>query len=310
MDWYFISQTSPGSLDWDLGVAVAHKLQEQGGGVFAKGLGQGFKRAPRFRAGSALTVGCGWGQRGQILLTTHVIEGQAPIARFRLVLTTNPGLSSGDWPDSVQYLPYPIDPVFYETEDSGSVFEVTAQLRLEHRPRLVFGGNYHDGAGLTTLLTTAKQVLKQQGELVLLNGLKFRDQLAPVVQRLNLAGVAIFAPPLAPDLESAIMHSADLYIDPTRGGELPANTLKSLAARLPVVMWRDSLGAQMSQGAVLMVEPDRPEVWPDAISEGLDNGRLRERMMERGWEALKAHHSERVAEQFMLSARKRGLTRE
>ncbi len=303
MRWHFIGNDAVESPDGQLGVQMATAIAALGQEVYASGLGRGFKLAPRFFGGSRLTVGCGLGRRGQILLTTRRVES---LHGYQYLVTTDsktPFLFAS-W---AKYVPYPVDPVYFHTGDNGSVFDVTRQLHLENRPRLVFGGNYQDGEGLSLLLTTTRQVIKQQGELILLNGLRFRNQLAPVVQHLGMVDLVIFAPPLSTAMEAALFHSADLYLDPTHGGPTSVSLLKALAAGLPAVTW-DTLELQETTGgATLLVDSDRGEVWPEAIREALQNERLRERMIERGLAIIKPHDSRQVGIQLIESAEKWGF---
>ncbi|MCL5971312.1 MAG: glycosyltransferase [Firmicutes bacterium] len=303
MRWHFIGNDAVESPDGQLGVQMAVAVAGLGQEVYVNGLGRGFKPAPRLFAGPRLTVGCGPGRRGQILLTTRRVEN---LHGFQYLVTTDPKtpLLSAPW---TKYLPYPVDPLYFETWDNGSVFDVTSQLHLEHRPRLIFGGNYQDGAGFSMLLTTARQVIKHQGELILLNGLSLRSQLAPVVQHLGLVDVVIFAPPLSTAMESALFHSADLYLDPTDSGPIPVSLLKALAAGLPAVTWNTLELQEIAGGATLLVDSERGEVWPDAIREALENERLRERMIERGLAVIEPHNSRKVGALLIECAEQWGI---
>lgn len=303
MRWYFIGNDAVESPDGQLGIQMASAVADLGQEVYASGLGRGFKPAPRFFGGSRITVGCGQGRRGQILLTTRRVER---LHGYQYLVTTDPAIASVSEPWA-KYLPYPVDPLYFDNRDSGSVFDVTRQLHLEHRPRLVFGGNYQDGSGLSVLLTTARQVINHQGELILLNGLPLRPQLAPVIQHLGLVDVVIFAPLLTAAMEAALLHSADLYVDPTDSGPNFGHLLKALAAGLPAVTWNSREVQEITGGATLLVDRDRGEVWPDAAREGLENERLRERMIERGLAVIGQHNSRRVGAQLIEWAKKWGL---
>lgn len=303
--WFFVTNEPKFSTDWELGFSLAGWLQHAGHEVSSRGFGSALPKAP---------VWMPWNQAQKILLgyrgeARYVLTSRDPRllsvkSAVAQIITTNPAATLDATEISTAYLPYPIADEYFEMNTMAAVFEMTRRFRLEHRPRVVFGGDYHDGAGLSVLFSAARTVLHGQGELVLLNGLAYRDRLAPVVKTLGLEEVAIFLPPLSAREESAIFHSADLYVEPSSKPEwFPVAALRAMAARLPIVAWETSLMTALSNRGALMVAPDRDDAWASAMTEALENQPLRERMMERTTQGgIDSHRLSVVGKNFLQMA--------
>lgn len=196
-------------------------------------------------------------------------------------------------------LPYPIPPEYFAPGDGALVFEAARRFHLEERPRLVYGGRYDNGRRLTRLLALARQVLAGGGELILLDSAPFRPSLAPVVAHLGLAERVVFLPPLPDDLMAGIFHGADLFLMDDGEADLPIWAHFATAAGLPIVGEPSPVLEAMTGRSLLAVTEE--EAWANAVTEALDNGRLRERMIERATEHAKACHRD-VASQKWLQA--------
>ena len=298
--WVFITHEPDFSADWDLGLSLAEWLLHEGDAVSARGFGAALPRASRWLPGhrdSPILVG----PRGK---ARRVLTARDPaLSSFsgpvEQIITTNPTVALDTAVIPATYLPYPVGDEYFETDTMAAIFEMTRIFRLEHRPRVVFVGDYGDGAGLSVLFAAARTVLRSQGELVLLNGLGFRDQLAPVVKTLGLEEVVIFLPRLSAREESAIFNSADLCVDPsTNPAWFPAAALRAMATRLPIVAWETPLMTALSDRGALLVDPQRDDAWAPAMKEAMENQPLRERMMERARTAMDLHRMRVVGNKF------------
>lgn len=302
--WFFITHEPEFSTDWEMGFSLAGWLQDAGYAVATRGFGAALPRASRWIP---------WHQEPKILVgrpgkARYVLTSRDPglesfTGPVEQIITTNPTVTFDHTVIPTVYLPYPVADEYFETDTMAAIFEMTRTLRLEHRPRVVFGGDYGDGAGLSVLFAAARAVLKGRGELILLNGLLYRDHLAPVVKTLGLEEVAIFLPRLSAREESAIFHSADLYVDPSNKPEwFPAASLRAMAAGLPIVAWETPLITALSNRGALVVAPRRDDAWAPAMQEALENGPLRERMMQRTRDAMDLHRMRVVGNRFLQMA--------
>ncbi len=296
-------------MDWTLGLTLAEWLDHEGFRVLTRGFGSQLGRAPRWDV---------FGQGPQVLAglrghAAHVLTSRDPsYARFQesslQIISTHPLANPRKPGDRIVYLAYPVPEEYFEEDTMKAVFDVTRRFRLEHRPRVVFAGDYTDGAGLSTLFQAVRTVLRGQGELILLNGREYRDQLAPVIKTLGLEEVAIFLPRLTDREESGIFHSADVYVDPSHDSEwFPVGALRAMASRLPIVAWETPLMTSLSNRGALMVSPGRDDAWAPAISEALGNEPLRERMMERTRTAMADHRLAIVGNTFLQLASQWGV---
>lgn len=185
--------------------------------------------------------------------------------------------------ERISFWPFPIPDAFFAPGDGVWVHRVTEQLRLHHRPRLVYAGRYRDGAGLSRLFEICRSFLSRDGELILLDGLSHRAALAPVVHSLRLAERVIFAPPLSEEQTAGIFHGADLLIDPDLLTSYPYWMSYAQAAGLPTVALDGFWTRYASGRAALLVDPKRPDAWTPAVEEALTNTRLRESMIARAF---------------------------
>ncbi len=304
MRWHFVTHEPEYSPDWILGFTLAEWLYQQGYPVSAKGYGARFARTRLWGgSGSGPEVLAGLRGRSRYVLTSGDPSQHRFQSSIEQIVTTHPLVQVDQLVIPASHLAYPVPEEFFETDSMAAVFQVTREFRLEHRPRVVFGGNYGDGAGLSILFQVARTLLRGQGELILLNGYPHRDQLAPVVKSLGLEEVVIFLPRLGHREESAIFHSADLYVDPThRPDSFPVGALRAMASNLPVVTWETPLMTALANRGALMVAPNRDDAWAPAIREALDNEPLRERMIERTLSAMAAHRVPVVGQAFLQIA--------
>lgn len=303
MQWLFVTREPEYTPDWILGMSLAEWLRHEGYGVSAKGYGANLGRAPfwrGFRSGPAIVVGLR-GEASYVLTSRNPLE-HPPQGPVKQIMTTYPLVHSKS-DAKVVYLPYPVSEEYFERNTMAAVFQVTREFRLEHRPRVVFGGDYDDGAGISILFHMARSLLRSQGELILLNGHPRRAQWAPIIKRLGLEGVVIFLPRLHPREETAIFHSADVYVDPTTGSDsFPIGALRAMASGLPIVTWETPLMTALSNRGALMVSTGRDEAWVPAVREALENQSLRERMIMRSWNGITTHRLASVGEAFLQIA--------
>lgn len=184
--------------------------------------------------------------------------------------------------DRVAVLPFPVPDEAYAPGHGKVIFDVAQRLRLERRPRLLYGGSYHDGRALTLTLNAAKELLYHDGEMIMIHGVEARPQLAPIVKKMGLSERVIFTPILPEADILGLLHNADVLIIPDGGVEYSLWAHYAMAAGLPTVM-TDTLSARSASArSALMVDSRRDDAWPDAIRDALTNGVLRERMMQRG----------------------------
>lgn len=209
--------------------------------------------------------------------------------RAGLLESQDPGASP------VHVIAYPVPDPFFRRGDARWAFEVTRRLHLERRPRIVYAGALEDGRGLTHILDSARAILAHDGELVLLNGLRVRAALAPVVGHLGLAGAVVFAPPLTSEELAGLFLGADALVSPELSHDYPYWLLYAAVAGLPSVALDSDVARRASNRAALMVRPDRPDAWPEAIRAALEHRALREQMMARGLAIAPRHHVREVA---------------
>jgi glycosyltransferase involved in cell wall biosynthesis len=169
------------------------------------------------------------------------------------------------------------------------VFGLNQKLRLTERPRILYLGGYTDGSGVSTFLNAMRSVLGGAGEAVLINGAEHRHQLAPVVAHLRLSGQVVFAPPLGANELSALYQSADLLVYSERHAQWLFGLLDVYANGLPVILADTPLSRNFVGYPTLLVDPEQPDIWPEAVREGLENGRLREKLIGRGLDFTALH---------------------
>lgn len=201
-------------------------------------------------------------------------------------------------PGSASFLRMPA----YAPESFGldaNVFTVTRDLRLSERPRILYLGSYGDGAGLSIFFAAMKSVLAYQGEAVLLGGLDYRDRLAPVVAKLNLASKIIFAPSLTARQLSGLYRSADILVCPDRDTRAMYRLIDVYAHGLPVIL-RDMETVRQTWGyPALLVEDNDTGSWVQAIQEAIQNSRLREELIRRAVEFAEPHRESSVASPWL-----------
>lgn len=200
-------------------------------------------------------------------------------------------------PQTVHVLPLPIPDQFYAPGDRALVWDATQSLRLEERPRIVYAGSYTDGSEMSHVLDAASRLLVSGGELLLLDGLPLRARLAPVVHHLGLADKVIFTPTLTMDLLAGVYHGADILIGGNADRLFPVAAHYAMAAGLPVIGWHTPLMEDLTGRGALFVHNDK--MWKEAIVEVLENGRIRERMIERGLAYAKERHLRDVADTWL-----------
>ncbi|MDA8192630.1 MAG: hypothetical protein M0Z53_01340 [Thermaerobacter sp.] len=201
------------------------------------------------------------------------------------------------WGIDPHCLRIPIPEVYFAPGDASLVYDAVRTLRLEQRPRLVYAGGYENGRRLTAVLGAARAVLGGRGELVLVDGLAVRGRLAPVVHHLGMAEQVIFAPTLSDAMMAGLLHGADAIVAGVGTPKLPLLAHYATAAAVPIVGWQDPMLEQWAGGSVLAVHQE--SAWEPAIAEILENGRLRERMMERAQRYAAKRHAAVVAVEWL-----------
>jgi glycosyltransferase involved in cell wall biosynthesis len=191
--------------------------------------------------------------------------------------------AEADGMDAVTVLPLPLPPAIADPERRArAAFAVAREFRLENRPRIVYAGPM-DGPGMTRALHLAGHALPPgDGELVLVGGQAQRTALAPAVHNLRLSEVVVFLPPLDDDDYGGLIAGADVLIAPGLPAEYPIELLWAAAVGLPMVALDHPLYRLASGDAALLVQPHRDDAWPAAVTEALNAGRRREKMMALG----------------------------
>lgn len=196
-------------------------------------------------------------------------------------------------------IPYPIPEMFYAPGDQSLVFEVTRTLRLESRPRLISFGPFREGRGVTRMLSMAQSVLGMGGELILVDSLDSREALAPVVKHLRLSEQIIFTPPLSMEKAAGLLHNADALIAAEEPSQYPYWLNWAAAAGLPMVAIQHPGHRSASGGSALLLELDQDHRWAEAVTEVLTNQRLRERMIQRGFDYARGRKQSEVLMQWV-----------
>jgi glycosyltransferase involved in cell wall biosynthesis len=178
-------------------------------------------------------------------------------------------------------LPRIVPACFFPPGDGADVFGTTRRYHLEARPRLVVLPPYQSGPRLTQLLQVAQRLAARGGEMVLLEGLSARENLAPLVGRLGLAEYLVFLPELTPAQVAGVLMGADVVL--VLDGERVPRMLASwaLAVGNPLVVDYQAAAATVLGGAALWVYSAAVEVWVAAVERALDDGRVREELTRR-----------------------------
>lgn len=179
-------------------------------------------------------------------------------------------------PSSQVCLPAAIPDQFFPPGTGADVFGVTRRLHLEERPRWLYLGGYGSGRDLTTLFTVAKGLLGGQGELVLVEGLSYRAQLAPLIKNLRLSERVVLAPSLTLAELSGITAGVDVILAMSNPYRLELSW--SMAAGVPIIaLATDANQAILGQSALYMDDLD-PTNWSDAVNQSLSSDALREEL--------------------------------
>lgn len=203
----------------------------------------------------------------------------------------------GDWAAKVVVLPFPVPEPLYDWDDTRAVVDVNERYHLEARPRVLAAADWERGQGLTRLLPLVRDVLRRDGELVLLGALPHRERIAPLVAHLGLAEWVVLLPRVSAREAAGLLHGADLLVQAEDDG-FPHWLGWAAAAGLPAVALDGPAAREASGHAALVVDPARADAFPAAVGESLTNQRVRERQIQRGREAAATMHLSHVAERW------------
>lgn len=185
-------------------------------------------------------------------------------------------------PSEVEVFPFPVLSSFYAPGDLGAVFRVTRRFHLEDRPRVVMFGSLTDGPGLSRALTAMADPSGPGGELVLLDGIRIRAELAPVVHRLGLVGRIVFLPALDPADTAGVLLGADLAICPEAAQTFPFWIPWCHAAGVPVVAVDTPVTRHAAGAAALLVDGAREGALVQAMRDVLGHEALHRELLRRG----------------------------
>ncbi|MHC5538645.1 glycosyltransferase family 4 protein [Singulisphaera rosea] len=139
------------------------------------------------------------------------------------------------------------------------------------RPRVVFTGRLHPQKNLDVLLEAWPQVASRTtANLILIGQGPERDRLTAKVQALGISGRVQFTGAL-PDPADAL-RAADVFVLPSVAEGMSNSLLEAMSTGLPCLA--TNIGGNtdlLKDGVGILVEPDRPQEWTDALIEVLEN---------------------------------------
>lgn len=208
------------------------------------------------------------------------------------------------------FLPRLVPEVFFPPGDGADTFGVTRRLHLESRPRIVYLGRYDRGIVVTELLQLLTRLFTMSGEAVLWEGLAARDGLAPVVKRLRLSEMVIFAPPLSEAEAAGLLLGADLILVGDTDASLKLPVTWAMASGNPIVARHTPENEALLGSAALWIYQDDVEVWVDAVTTALQSQPVRDELAHRQWQVTQGWRLTSAAVQWQqaLTAIERGPT--
>lgn len=139
------------------------------------------------------------------------------------------------------------------------------EAELLPRPRVVFTGRLHPQKNLDLLLEAWPQVAQRTAaNLILIGQGPERDRLASKAQALGISGRVQFTGAL-PDPADAL-RAADVFVLPSVAEGMSNSLLEAMATGLPCLA--TNIGGNtdlLKDGVGILVEPDRPQAWADAL---------------------------------------------
>ncbi len=239
-----------------------------------------------------------------------MVERQTLVAPSQEELQQTVGRNSGaPWwvaealteyaPETLDHAPVMVMPrivphYFYPPGDGADVFGVTRRFHLEDRPRLVSLATSYSGAALSRLILLADRLLSGGGELVLVDGIRIRADLAPVLNKRGLAERVVFLPHLTDAELAGLFLSSDVILL-ADGDRVPRTTATwGMATGTPVVARHSPANQAVLGTAALWVYDDTMESWQAAMQTALEKDAVREELAQRalnitqGWRAQKS----------------------
>ncbi|MCY0878922.1 MAG: glycosyltransferase [Firmicutes bacterium] len=178
-------------------------------------------------------------------------------------------------------LPRIVPDACYPPGIDADVFGLTQAYHLEARPRIVYVGRYGDGTALTQAFNLARQLLVQDGELVLVDSQEVRAKLAPLVARLGLAERVVFLPRL-PRLQIAALYlTADVIVAPEKDQTPVTHVSWAMASGIPVVAQHSARNVALLGDAALWIYDQDATAWRRGVDRALNDEGLREELARR-----------------------------
>lgn len=258
------------------------------------------RRHPPWALGSGVT-----GERcGTILFAPRLSEvsqlvRELPGRPILVAESFDRALQSWAASDNVVPMPRSVPDLFFAPGPGADAFGVTRRLHLETRPRLVYLGGFQNGRAVTQLFELTRRLLTQGGEVVLFEGLAYRQRLAPVVKSLRLSETIIFAPPLGEAEVAGLFLGADVMIvdDATPALAIPLSW--ALASGTPIVA-RHGAGLQAVLGpAALWVYEESIDMFERAVLAALQKSAVREELSHRQLIAAEPWRTAKAAPQWL-----------
>ncbi len=186
-----------------------------------------------------------------------------------------------DLPAGAVALPRLVPEMFFPPGPGADTFGVTRRLHLEGRPRVVYVGQYDEGASLTALFELTRRLFTTGGEVVLWEGLARRDALAPVVKTLRLSETVVFAPPLNLEEAAGLFLGADVIWVGEANPRQDLALTWAMASGAPIVARYSKPSEAVLGPAALWVYDDDLDVMEEALLTALQNSIIREELQQR-----------------------------
>lgn len=198
----------------------------------------------------------------------------------------------------VTVIPCGIHPDFFEPPSSSRMTEITKQLGLRDRPRILYIGGYQPHKNVGTLLKAAAKVCPHlDAELVLVGGRDHPD-ITRDVTALGLDQHTILTSRLPRKSLVALYHLAHAFAFPSRYEGFGLPPAQALAAGCPVVASTADAVSEVMGGAALLAHPDDVGQWVDHLETVLRDASVAKRLVASGIERATHFQWDPVAIQY------------